>query len=161
MIVDLRHNSGGDFTYAFEALGRFTTEKRLVFSSRTKNGKGANAFTDWHEWFLMPHGAHFSKKIAVLTDRYTLSAGERAAMAFDVLPQATLLGDTTNGSQATMIGREMANGWHFTLPVQQTRRADGRTNEGIGIAPDIRLRNNPSVLRTGRDEVLERALAGF
>ncbi|NUO02393.1 MAG: hypothetical protein HUU01_17440, partial [Saprospiraceae bacterium] len=73
LIVDLRHNQGGDFTYAFANMGRLTNEKRLIFSSKTKNGPGLNDFTDWHSWYLDPAGTFWDKKIVVLIDRYTIS----------------------------------------------------------------------------------------
>ena len=158
LIVDLRHNQGGDFTYAFANMGRLTNEKRLIFTSKTKNGPGQNDFTDWHSWYLEPKGEFWDKKIAVLTDRYTISAGERAVMAFRALPQATLIGDTTNGATSTMIGRELANGWHYSIATQKVKLFDNQSYEGIGIVPDIRVINSLSELSNGKDAVLEKAL---
>lgn len=110
LIVDLRHNDGGDFTWAFAEMGRLTQERRLVFRSRTKNGTGAADFTGWYDWHLEPKTPHSAKPIVLLTDRYTISAGERAAMAFQTLPNCTTLGDTTCGAQSTMVAGELANG---------------------------------------------------
>lgn len=157
LIVDLRHNQGGDFTYAFANMGRFTRQQRLVFRSQTKNGPGPDDFTPWYEWRLEPKGVFWDKKIAVLIDRFTISAGERAAMAFRALPQVIMVGDTTNGATSTMVGRELANGWHYSIPTQRVRMFDGRNYEGIGLAPDVRVLNTPGEMRTGKDAVLERA----
>ncbi|HEX8529790.1 MAG TPA: S41 family peptidase [Cytophagales bacterium] len=159
MVIDLRHCPGGDFTWSFPALGRFTDSKRLVFSSRTRNGPEPDDFTPWYEWYLEPEGPHYDKPLVVLTDRYTNSAAERTAMALKVLPQATFVGDTTAGGHSTSIGRELQNGWYYTIPPQQTKFADGRSYEGIGLAPDIVLRNDRSRLASGVDDVLERAKA--
>jgi len=158
LIVDLRHNLGGDFTYAFSNMGRLTDQKRFVFSSKTKNGPEADDFTGWHDWSLEIHGSFWNKKIAVLTDRYTISAGERATMAFNTLPNATQVGDTTNGAHSTMIGRELANGWKYTIATQKVLMPDGKSYEGIGIAPDVLVRNNLADLKNGRDAVLEKAM---
>lgn len=157
LIVDLRHNQGGDFTYAFANMGRFTNQLRPVFRSQTKNGPGPNDFTPWHEWNLQPKGKLWDGKIAVLTDRFTISAGERAAMAFRALPQVIMVGDTTNGATSTMIGRELANGWHYSIPTQKVRMFDGQNYEGTGLAPDVRVVNTMSELRSGKDAALERA----
>jgi carboxyl-terminal processing protease len=157
LIVDLRHNDGGDFTWAFSAMKRLTRERRLVFSSRTKNGPAS--FTDWHDWYLEPGTTYFDKPIAVLTDRFTISAGERMALAFKVLPNCTMLGDTTCGALSTMIGGELANGWAYSIAIQNTRFADGKSYEGIGLAPDVVLRNDPVALKNGHDQVLEKAIA--
>lgn len=158
LIIDLRHNSGGDFTYAFEAFGRFTEIERPVFRSRTKNGPEQNDFTPWHQWSLEPESPHVGKPIVVLTDRYTISAGERAVMALKTLPNVVQMGDTTNGAHGTMIGRELPNGWFYSLVPQETLLNDGKTYEGIGLAPDVRVQNTLADIQAGKDAVLEAAI---
>lgn len=158
IIIDLRHNQGGDFTYCFSEIRRLTNEKRYVFRSKTKNGKGKNDYTEWKEWYLEPKTPHFNKPISVLMDRYTISAGERSVMAFKTLPNVTLIGDTTNGAHGTMIARELANGWYFTIVPQKVEMADGLSYEGIGIAPDIFIKNQISDINAGIDKSLELAI---
>jgi carboxyl-terminal processing protease len=160
-VIDLRHNQGGDFTFAFAQMGRFITERKLVFKSKTKSGKGKNDYTPWHSWNIEPLGNHVDKPIAVLTDRYTISAGERAVMAFRTVNNVTIIGDTTNGAHGTMIGRELANGWYYSLVPQKVEMFDGKTYEGIGLAPDIKVKNNPDDVKNGKDQVLETAIATF
>lgn len=157
-VIDLRHNQGGDFTYCFSEMGRLTTERRYVFRSRTRNGKGKNDYTDWHEWYIEPSGEFTDKPIMVLTDRHTISAGERTVMAFKTLPNVTLVGDTTNGAHGTMIGRELANGWYYSLVPQKVELFDGKSYEGIGLAPDIFVKNRFDEILLGTDRVLETAL---
>jgi len=158
IIIDLRHNQGGDFTYCYSESGRLTNERRLAFSSRTKNGPGPDDFTDWYDWYFEPSGTYFDKPIIVMTDRYTISAGERTVMAFRTLPNVTTLGDTTSGAMATLVGRELANGWYCTLPIQNTLLPDGQTYEGIGLPPQIRFVNNIDDVRQGKDKTLEKAI---
>ncbi len=157
-IIDLRHNKGGDFTYSFSETGRLTSHSRFVFRSKTKNGKGKNDFTSWKEWYLKPKGEYINKPIIVLTDRFTISAGERAVMAFKTLPNVTVLGDTTNGAHGTMIGRELANGWFYSLVPQKVELFDGKSYEGIGLAPDVYIQNTSAVISAGSDKVLELAI---
>ena len=158
LIIDLRHNSGGDFTFSFSEIGRLVDQKRLVFESKTKNGKGENDFTPWHQWYIEPKGDYVDKPVVVLTDRYTISAGERATMAFKALPNVTLAGDTTSGAHGTMIGRELANGWAYSLVPQKTKMFDGQSYEGIGIAPEVVVKNTPGEMRAGIDASLEKAI---
>lgn len=158
LVVDLRHNDGGDFTWAFSEMGRLTSERRLVFRSRTKNGPNPSDFTPWHDWYLNPKGAHFDRPIVLLTDRYTISAGERMAMAFQTLPNCTTVGDTTAGAQSTMVSSELANGWKYTIATQNTRLHDGRSYEGIGLAPNKVVQNDVALLRAGQDQTLETAM---
>jgi len=157
-IIDMRHNQGGDFTYCFSEIGRLTDQSLYVFKSKTKNGKGSNDFTNWYEWYIHPKGAYISKPIVVLTDRYTISAGERSVMAFKALPNVTILGDTTNGALGTMIGRELANGWYYSLVPQKVEMFDGKSYEGIGLAPDTYSKNTLSDITAGIDKTLKTAI---
>jgi carboxyl-terminal processing protease len=157
-IIDMRHNQGGDFTYCFSEIGRLTDQSHNVFRSKTKNGKGPNDYTDWYDWSIQPKGAYIDKPIIVLIDRYTISAGERTVMAFNTLPNVTLMGDTTNGAHGTMIGRELANGWFYSLVPQKTELFDGKSYEGIGIAPDIYSKNLLTEITAGIDKTLQAAI---
>ena len=157
-IIDLRHNQGGDFTYCFSEIGRLTNQNRYVFKSKTKNGKGKNDYTEWKEWYIRPKGNFVNKPIVLLADRYTISAGERSVMAFKTLPNVTFVGDTTNGAHGTMIGRELANGWYYSLVPQKVELFDGKSYEGIGLAPDVYIKNLISEIEQGQDKTLEHAI---
>jgi carboxyl-terminal processing protease len=161
IIIDLRHNQGGDFTYCFSEIGRLTNQSREVFQSRTKNGPGKNDFTPWHTWRINPSGTYFNKPIVVLTDRYTISAGERSVMAFMTLPNVTVMGDTTSGAHSTMIGRELANGWYYTIATQNTLLFDGKSYEGIGLIPEVYSKNSLEEINSGTDRTLQRAVDSF
>ncbi|MFO7563131.1 MAG: S41 family peptidase [Enhygromyxa sp.] len=161
LIIDLRHNSGGDFTWAFAAFGRLTTTALPVFRSRTRKGPERGSFDEWRTWSLEPRGRYFGAPITLLTDRWTISAGERAAMALQRLPETVTIGARTNGSLATMIGREAPNGWYFSLPVQELVGHDGSVPEGIGLPVDLELLNDPLTLQAGTDELLEQAIARY
>lgn len=159
LIVDLRHNAGGDFTWAFAHLGVLTDSPRLVFSSRTKNGPGTDHFTEWVDWYLEPTGVDNPIPVVALVDRYTISAGERAAMAIKALRNSLLVGEPTNGAQSTMVGRELPNGWYFSLSVQQVEYADGVSYEGVGLPVDVAVANTAGRLALGIDDVLAAGLS--
>ncbi len=161
VIVDLRHNEGGNFTYAFSEFGRFTDRERLVFRSKTKNGTGPDDYTDWYDWSINPSGEYFNKPIVLITDRYTISAGERTVMAFKTLPNVTHLGDTTNGAIATKIAKELANGWFYSIVTQKTVFQNGISYEGAGIPPDEYFKNTASEMANGQDKTLEEAISKF
>jgi len=161
LIVDLRHNSGGDFTWALSSLNRLTDQKRFVFTSRTKNGTGINDFTDWYDWYLEPGGNYYDKPVVLLTDRYTISAGERTTMMFMQLPNVTIIGDTTNAAHSTLFTGQLANGWFYSLSTQEVKLPDGISYEGIGLAPHIYIKNDLIELQSGIDRVLEEAISKF
>ena len=157
-IIDLRHNDGGDFTYSFSEIGRLVDQERFAFRSRTKNGTGETDFTSSYDWYVKPEGTYINKPIIVLADRYTISAGERAVMGFRVLPNVTVVGDTTNGAHSTMIGRELANGWFYSIATQKIQLEDSVSYEGIGLPPDVVLRNTIDEVNSGVDGVLRFAI---
>jgi hypothetical protein len=157
--IDMRHNGGGDFTWAFQNFGVLTADTMAVFRSRTRNGPERDAFTEWTTWSLEPRGQHRDLRIVLLTDRFAISAGERAAMALQALPDTVTLGEPTNGSFATMIGRELPNRWGLALPVQEVLWPDGDGSpEGVGLPVDETILNDPADLANGTDAVLDRAL---
>lgn len=158
LVIDLRHNQGGDFTFSYSSMGRLVDKTRLCFRSRTKTGPGPDDFTKWYDWSIKPSGTYFNKPIVVLIDRYTISAGERTAVALATLPNVTMMGDNTCGAFATMIGRELANGWYYTLPTQNTLLDDGKCYEGIGVIPDVYSRNDVADMSRGVDATLVRAM---
>ncbi len=161
IIFDLRHNGGGDFTWALSDLKRLTNERKFVFTSRTKNGPGENDFTDWFDWYLEPGDEFYNKPVVLLTDRYTISAGERTTMIFRELPNTIIIGDTTNSSHSTMVTNQLANEWYFTLSIQEVKLPDGNSYEGIGLPPDIYVRNDITDLANGIDAVLDEAILQF
>ncbi|MBN2213259.1 MAG: S41 family peptidase [Bacteroidales bacterium] len=158
IIIDLRHNQSGDFTFCFSEIGRLVDKTRFVFRSKTKNGSGKNDYTAWKEWNINPSGNYINKPVMVLIDRYTIGAGERSVMVFKALPNVTLIGDTTNGAHGIMIGRELANGWYYSLDPQKVEMPDGKSYEGIGIAPDINVKNDISDIDSGTDKVIQSAI---
>jgi carboxyl-terminal processing protease len=161
LIIDLRHNGGGNFTFAFSEFGRLTDEERFVYRSKTKNGKGPNDYTEWYDWSIYPSGDYFDKPIVLLTDRYTISAGERMVMACKTLPNLTHMGDTTSGAMATKIGKELANGWYYSLVTQKIEFRDGISYEGPGLPPEIFVKNTIEEMEAGQDLTLEEAIGQF
>ena len=158
LIIDLRNNGGGDMTYSFSELGRLTDTEVFTHRSKTKNGPGEDDYTAWYNWNLHPRGSYFDKPIILITDRYTLSAAERTCMILKSLPNVTHIGETTNGGHSTKVGKELANGWFYSIAPQKIEFRDGQSYEGIGLIPDIEVMNTSSDIQSGRDKVLERAL---
>ncbi len=159
LILDLRHNGGGDMTWAFHALGEWTSKDRVVSYNRTRNGPNRDDFTDWYTSKIQGEGKDIDFPVMVLIDRYTISAGERLVLALDQFDEVTFLGQPTNGSVATAFGREMLNGWYYTLPVQEVMNPDRETTiEGIGFMPDVFVKNDMDDMEAGADAVLDAAV---
>ncbi len=79
-------------------------------------------------------------------------------MGFRVLPNVTVVGDTTNGAQSKLIGRELANGWFYSMATQKVMLGDSLSYEGIGLPPDIVLKNTLDEINVGIDRTLGYAI---
>ena len=161
LIIDYRHNGGGQHMWGFENAGRLTQETRFTHRVKTKNGTGPADFTEWFEWHLEPEGEYFDKPIVFLTDRYTISAAERMTYAMKTLPNVIHMGDTTNGSIGTKVPRELANGWKYSIVTQKVEGFDGVFYEGSGIPPEVYIKNTSEEMAQGVDRTLETALETF
>ncbi len=159
IIIDLRHNGGGDFTNGEVIVSRFAGQSTLAFSGIPKNGPGPNDFGETTDYFIQAEGpAQYTKPVIVLTDRYTLSAGESLLLYFRVLPNVTVIGENTAGAMGERIEKEMPNGWVYSITGQLIIAADGNSYEGPGIPPDVQAVNTFEGMEMGKDEVLDLAI---
>ncbi len=159
IIIDVRRNSGGDFTNGQVLVSRFADQRRLAFSAIPKNGPGKNDFADPVDYFIEPGGSfQFAGPVMVLTDRYTLSAGESVVLFLRVLPNVTVIGERTSGAMGERIEKELPNGWIYSITGQLIIAADGNTYEGPGIPPDIEEINTVAEINSGVDRVIEKAI---
>lgn len=82
LILDLRENGGGSVSDVFTLLSHFIGEKTLIYYSRLKNGPGHDDFTQPEPAYIDPaEGTRYTKKVMVLVDRGTYSAGSFTALA--------------------------------------------------------------------------------
>ena len=101
---------------------------------------------------------YFKGKVIILINEITQSNAEYTTMALRVAPRATVVGSTTAGadgnvSQITLPGNvnTMISGIGVYYP-------DGTETQRVGIVPDVEVHPTIAGMRTGRDEVLERAV---
>ena len=56
-------------------------------------------------------------------------------MAMRTLPNVTQIGARTRGALFDQLTKPLPNGWTLTLPAEDYRDPEGRSQEGIGIDP--------------------------
>ncbi len=157
IILDLRENGGGTVTDVFNLLSRFVDEKTLTNYSRIKNGPGHNDFSEAEEVYVEPFdGIRYTKKIAMLTDRGTYSAGSFTSLAAKAIPNIVLIGDTTGGGLGLPNGGQLPNGWTYRFSVTQALTLDKSPDYENGVPPDITVLFDWTDLT--KDEILERAI---
>ncbi len=167
LIVDVRNCEGGLDRSSQYVAGRFASERKLFMTTRFRNGPKHTDFTaamDWYvtaamDWYVEPTGdRRYTKPVVLLTNRLTQSAGETFTLAMNQITTVTQLGDTTFGIFSDNPKHELPNGWIFSVPSGDFRAVDGKSYEGIGVAPVGRAVNTKEDIAAGRDIVLEAAL---
>ena len=159
VVIDVRNNSGGNYLLAADVAGRFADRKRTFGYVRRRNGPAHNAFTDDIAETIEPEGpAQFRGPVFVLANRRAFSSAEDFVLAMHALPSTVVVGDTTAGASGGPIVRELANGWTYQLSEWIEYTADHRTFEGVGLAPDITVRETAADAAKGIDSALERAM---
>ncbi len=171
IIIDLRNNSGGNLEDLSFLVGQFINKPLKFGYSRYKNGPGRLNFTSWIDAAVTPFSlssaVSLSKiPIVILTDNYTISLAEAIAMSLHCLPYSRIVGDTTWGATGPITEHYLYNDGPFVVPgflsvvtsSAEFKYIDGKSYEGKGFPPDIRIHVDPSILNAGRDQILETAI---
>jgi C-terminal processing protease CtpA/Prc len=141
----------------FGLISRFVDQRTLLNYSRIKNGPGHGDFTEIEPVYVDPYaGIRYLKKVVLLVDRGTYSAGSFTALASRALPNVVLMGDTTGGGLGIPAGGQLPNGWTYRFSISQALNLDQSPEWENGVPPDIRVLVDWSDLT--KDEVIERAL---
>lgn len=161
LILDLRNNSGGTDDYAHRIAGAFADGKHEIYSVQTRNGINHSDFDEKTIWYTQPiHKTSYLKPVVLLTSRYTVSAAEILTLALKSFPHVVHMGDTTKGDFSDQCPlRFLPNGWTYAYSNQLYTLPNGTCLEGIGIAPDVLVKNTPQdVVVDGVDRVLEKGI---
>jgi C-terminal processing protease CtpA/Prc len=157
IVLDLRENGGGNVSDVFKILSRFIETKTLIYYVKIKNGEGHNDFTEPEPVYIHPYnGIKYHKKVMVLTDRGTYSAGSLTSLGTKALPNVFLVGDYTGGGLGLPNGEQLPNGWSFRFSVTQTLTLDKNNEYENGVPPDYPVLFDWNDLT--KDEILEKAI---
>ncbi|MBI1790757.1 MAG: S41 family peptidase, partial [Acidobacteria bacterium] len=139
LIIDLRHNGGGDpamvaliSTYLFDAPVVHLND--LYWRSDDST----------HQWWTLPYvpGQRFGKEkdVYVLTSPRTFSAAEEFTYNLKNLKRAIIVGETTGGGAHPGGGYPIDEHFGMFVPTGRAINPISKTNwEGKGVAPDIAL----------------------
>jgi hypothetical protein len=135
LVIDIRGNSGGSGPIAEYIAARFSSVQKNYMKASAKNGPGRNDFSAPMTFRVMPEGTRFTKRIALLTNKTTVSAAEWFTMALKTQNHVTHVGTPTRGAFSPKTSRPMINGWYYTISAFRVTDIDGNCYEGIGISP--------------------------
>ncbi len=160
LILDLRDNGGGEDEAGRLITSYFTDAETHYMKVRYKEGLGEDDFSEVFEWHIAQgRETLYTKPLVMLTNRYTISAGETFGFALKTLPQLMHVGDTTTGAFSDTVERELPNRWLYRVPVAEVLDGAGVSWEGLGLIPDQVVKNTIADLEAGNDKMLEAAVA--
>lgn len=159
VIVDIRHNGGGNLGNAQRLAAAFCDVPATYARERIKTGPGRDQFSAWYPLQVTPRGGErFTGKVAVLANRRTYSAANFFVQMARVLPNARLFGDMTGGGGGIPVFGELPNGWTYRFSASQAVDPDGRHLE-FGVPVDVPVALDTALARDGVDSIIEAALA--
>ncbi len=159
LIVDLRNNSGGH-GQAGNILGaRFMPQGVTIGYNQARYD---NIYTDLSSpnpvLTQYSHSPVWTKPIVILTNRLTMSAAEWVTMSARLLPNVTIIGDTTQGAFSTRLDRQLSNGWQYSMSFLKMSDVNHICLEGVGLIPDIEVYVRENQFVYSPDTVLDRAI---
>lgn len=138
LIIDLRHNNGGDPAMV-QLLASYLFVETPVHLDDIYS-RPTDSTTQWWTLADLPGKRMPNAYVYVLTSQRTFSAAEEFAYDLQNLKRATIVGETTGGGAHP--GREERIGGHFVLFVPRGRAINPVTKtdwEGTGVKPDIEV----------------------
>jgi C-terminal processing protease CtpA/Prc len=154
-IFDVRNNQGGSELFGNNLIRHFVHERTANKIIKFKNGPGHTDFSLTINYIYPGSVTREYNHIIVLTNRVTFSAGNDFANNFSVLPNVTVIGDTTGGGGSTPFIYEFANGWRLRYASNMQLRASDSLIIDRGISPDIYVEMQQSSVK---DNVLDTAI---
>ncbi|MEM8893621.1 MAG: S41 family peptidase [Bacteroidota bacterium] len=158
LIIDLRLNGGGWDDVSYELAGRLSPTRRIGHFKQERV-KGTESYTPLKHQNVVPSGSYqFTDPIIILTSDFTASAAEVFLLSVKDLPNATIVGDTTEGIFSDMYEFELSNGWELSLSHQRFFSSDTTNYEGVGITPDVYMVTKKDTTEIGLDNVLNKGI---
>ena len=111
-------------------------------------------------WNLTPTAPKFSGKIIFMTDARAISYAESVMGYVAAWKLGTIVGEPTAGTNGNIATFDVPGGFRLVFTGMRVTGHDGRTQHHlVGVRPDVAVAPTVVGLRSGHDEVLERALS--
>ncbi len=150
IVLDLRNNGGGLVTAAVSVVSEFVEEGEVI---RWVDANGNETVEH-----VTGEGTAYDLPLVVLVNGFSASASEVVSGALQDHERARIVGTRTFGKGAVNLLRDLESGAGLNLTIARWLTPDGRTIEGEGIEPDVRVGREVNVRAQGRIGELTRTL---
>jgi C-terminal processing protease CtpA/Prc len=100
----------------------------------------------------------YTGKVVALINEDAISQSEHTCLFLEAAAGATFIGSPTNGTNGDVTMMVLPGNISVVFTGQDVRHADGRQLQRVGIQPHIKVAPTIEGIRSGRDEVLDRAI---
>ncbi len=150
LVLDLRNNGGGLVTAAVSVVSEFVEEGEVI---RWVDANGNETVEQ-----VTGEGTAYDLPLVVLVNGFSASASEVVSGALQDHGRARIVGTRTFGKGAVNLLRDLESGAGLNITIARWLTPDGRTIEGEGIEPDVRVGREVNVRAQGRIGELTRTL---
>lgn len=152
LILDLRGNPGGIGNMALGMAGWLVAERGRSLGVMRTRGSQMN-------FAVIPRAVTYDGPVAVLVDGLSGSTAEILAGGLQSLGRARVFGTRTAGAALPAVTAELPDGDVLLYAVADYVTAAGVSLEGAGVAPDVEVALTRESLLSGKDAVLDAAVA--
>lgn len=153
----LRHVAQQRRFIAYRALSRVASAPCLAPTLREAATLCSEEHAERMVWAAVDTSGHFRGRVYVLIDERTQGASERLALAVESGANAVFIGSPSAGAAAIAVPIDLPGWLTVGVPADEIRRADGGLVHRVGITPSVDVRLTVRGMRSGPDDVLERA----
>ena len=151
LVIDLRGNLGGIAGMALGIGGLLVSEPDQRLGEMTTRSTRL-------KFVLNPRLNPYTKPVAILVDRLSLSTSEILAGGLQDLGRARIFGERTGGAALPSVVERLPNGDGFQYAFANYTSSGGSVLEGRGVLPDEPVPLTRDALLAGRDAALDAAV---
>ncbi len=141
IIIDVRNNTGGYLSAAYEIADYFISKGKAIYQLKDKNNKISK--------YNAKDGVLKSfKGISVLINEYSASASEVLTLALKESANATIIGIKSYGKGTVQEKDVLSSGAMVKYTTAYWLSPNGNSINGIGINPDVEVKDREEQLNT-------------
>ena len=167
LIIDLRNNGGGDSGQGFYILSHLI--ERNAYGAKSKTKQYIPTLRAWEQpemWMEFSPDVikpiegkqKYLKPVVLLTGAKTYSAAEDLTVAFDVAKRGIKIGQATGGSTGQPLFFDLTKNGFARICTKKDTYPDGKEFIGIGIKPDVEVKETVLSIQEHKDPALEKAI---
>lgn len=157
LVVDMRGYPGIDH-YEIASLLHSTDFGSPIFNTHLWSGADSMR-VDQEQYDLSAADDPYTGPLVLLTSPVTVSAAENFGMMLVDLPNLTIVGRNSAGTNGNITGMRLPGSFYLTFTGMEVLFPDGSTFHGVGLVPDVEVGPTAADYRDGTDPELEAAIA--